>query len=148
MFNKKLKTDSYTNLIANGTIVEGKITFEGTLKVQGGINGDIARKTSENKECLIVDKTGVISAQEINVFDSVINGTVSCKTLWVENTLRVSSEAQIIADAEKGSPRDPLRETALRDIESLRDSLTQGTEKFFQFALYVTLYTDTLEENE
>ena len=98
MFNKKLKTDSYTNLIANGTIVEGKITFEGTLKVQGGINGDIARKTSENKECLIVDKTGVISAQEINVFDSVINGTVSCKTLWVENTLRVSSEAQIIAD--------------------------------------------------
>ncbi|MCX6793165.1 MAG: DUF87 domain-containing protein [Candidatus Falkowbacteria bacterium] len=55
-------------------------------------------------------------------------------------------EAQIISDAEKGSPRDPLRETALRDIESLRDSLTQGTEKFFQFALYVTLYTDTLEE--
>lgn len=55
-------------------------------------------------------------------------------------------EAQIIADAEKGSPRDPLRETALRDIESLRDSLTQGTEKFFQFALYVTIYTDTLEE--
>ncbi len=55
-------------------------------------------------------------------------------------------EAQIIADAEKGSPRDPIRETALRDIEALRDALTQGTEKFFQFALYVTLYSDTLEE--
>ncbi len=55
-------------------------------------------------------------------------------------------EAQIIGDSEKGSPRDPIRETALRDIESLRDSLTQGTEKFFQFALYVTLYADTLEE--
>jgi len=55
-------------------------------------------------------------------------------------------EAQIIADAEKGSPRDPIRETALRDIEALRDALTQGTEKFFQFALYVTLYADTLEE--
>lgn len=55
-------------------------------------------------------------------------------------------EAQIIADAEKGSPRDPIRETALRDIESLRDALTQGTEKFFQFALYVTLYADTLED--
>ena len=45
-------------------------------------------------------------------------------------------EAQIIADAEKGAPRDPIRETALRDIEQLRDSLTQGIEKFFQFALY------------
>ncbi len=55
-------------------------------------------------------------------------------------------EAQIISDAEKGAARDPLRETALRDIEALRDALTQGTEKFFQFALYVTIYADKQEE--
>ncbi len=55
-------------------------------------------------------------------------------------------EAQIVSDAEKGAARDPLRETALRDIEYLRDALTQGTEKFFQFALYVTLYADKLED--
>ena len=55
-------------------------------------------------------------------------------------------EAQIVSDAEKGAARDPLRETALRDIESLRDALTQGIEKFFQFALYVTIYADTKEE--
>jgi type IV secretory pathway VirB4 component len=55
-------------------------------------------------------------------------------------------EAQIVADAEKGAARDPLRETALRDAEALRDALTQGTERFFQFALYVTLYADTMEE--
>lgn len=55
-------------------------------------------------------------------------------------------EAQIISDAEKGAARDPLRETALRDIEALRDALTQGIEKFFQFALYVTIYADTKEE--
>ncbi len=55
-------------------------------------------------------------------------------------------EAQIISDAEKGAARDPLRETALRDIEALRDALTQGIEKFFQFSLYVTLYADTKEE--
>lgn len=54
-------------------------------------------------------------------------------------------EAQLSADIQKGAPRDPVRETALRDIEKLRDDLTQGTEKFFQFALYVTLYADTLE---
>jgi conjugal transfer ATP-binding protein TraC len=53
-------------------------------------------------------------------------------------------EAQIIADAEKGAARDPMRETALRDIEALRDALTQGVEKFFQFALYVTIYDDDL----
>lgn len=55
-------------------------------------------------------------------------------------------EAQIIADAEKGAARDPLRETALRDIEYLRDALTQGTEKFFQFSLYITIYEKNLEE--
>ena len=57
-----------------------------------------------------------------------------------------SIEAQILADHEKGAPRDPIRETALHDIEQLRDSLTQGTEKFFQFSLYVTLYATTAKE--
>ncbi len=55
-------------------------------------------------------------------------------------------EAQIIAAAEKGAPRDPIAETALRDVESLRDDLTQGIEHFFQFALYVTLYAKSKEE--
>ena len=41
-------------------------------------------------------------------------------------------EAQIMGDSEKGAPRDPVRETALRDIEKLRDDLTQGIEHFFQ----------------
>ena len=54
-------------------------------------------------------------------------------------------EAQLISDHEKGKPRDPLRETALRDIESLRDALTQGVEHFFQFAFYVTIYESSLE---
>jgi type IV secretory pathway VirB4 component len=55
-------------------------------------------------------------------------------------------EAQIMSDAEKGAPRDPIRETALRDIEKLRDDLTQGIEHFFQFSLYVTVYAKDPEE--
>jgi len=57
-------------------------------------------------------------------------------------------EAQIVSDHEKGAPRDPIAETALRDIEDLRDSLSQGTERFFQFALYVTIYAPNKEELE
>ncbi|RJR30728.1 DUF87 domain-containing protein [Candidatus Parcubacteria bacterium] len=57
-------------------------------------------------------------------------------------------EAQIISDREKGAARDPIRETALRDIEKLRDDLTQGTEHFFQFGLYVTIYADSKEKLE
>lgn len=55
-------------------------------------------------------------------------------------------EAQIMGDSEKGAPRDPIRETALRDVEKLRDELTQGIEKFFQFALYVTIYAKSKDE--
>ncbi|MGB0757672.1 MAG: VirB4-like conjugal transfer ATPase, CD1110 family [Patescibacteria group bacterium] len=55
-------------------------------------------------------------------------------------------EAQLIADAEKGAPRDPITETALHDVEQLRDDLTQGIEKFFQFGLYVTMYANNEEE--
>ncbi len=54
-------------------------------------------------------------------------------------------EAQLLSDREKGAPRDPIRETALRDIEQLRDDLTQGIEHFFQFGLYVTIYAATKE---
>ena len=57
-------------------------------------------------------------------------------------------EAQIMSDHEKGAPRDPIAETALRDIEGLRDALSQGTERFFQFALYVTIYSKDRAELE
>ncbi len=56
--------------------------------------------------------------------------------------------AQIMADKEKGAPRDPLQETAYRDIEKLRDDLTQGIEHFFQFGLYITVYADSKKDLE
>jgi type IV secretory pathway VirB4 component len=55
-------------------------------------------------------------------------------------------EAQLSIDREKGKPRDPLRETALRDMEQLRDDLTQGIEHFFQFGFYVTLFAKHKDE--
>jgi len=53
--------------------------------------------------------------------------------------------ADIQADAERGAPRDPQKETALQDIEGLRNSLTQGTERFFQYGLYLTIYEKDVE---
>lgn len=57
-------------------------------------------------------------------------------------------EAQISMDAESGKPRDPIAETALRDIEQLRDDLTQGIEHFFQFGFYCTFYSTDPDELE
>ncbi|MBI4253417.1 ATP-binding protein [Candidatus Uhrbacteria bacterium] len=55
-------------------------------------------------------------------------------------------EAEISSGQERGKPRDPQAETALRDMEQLRDDLTQGIEHFFSIGVYTTLYADTLEQ--
>ena len=55
-------------------------------------------------------------------------------------------ESQIALEQERGKVRNPILETARNDIESLRDKLIQGTEKFFSFSLYITIYGDSLEE--
>lgn len=54
--------------------------------------------------------------------------------------------ASISMAAEKGKVRDPQLETAYQDIEELRDRLVQGTERFFQFGLYITLYANSQDE--
>lgn len=54
--------------------------------------------------------------------------------------------SQMMINQEKGLVRDPILETAYGDVEGLRDALQQGTEKYFRFALYITLYADDLKE--
>lgn len=55
-------------------------------------------------------------------------------------------ESQITSQTQKGQVRDPLLETALQDTEALRDKLQTGTEKFFKYGLYITIYADNLKE--
>ncbi len=55
-------------------------------------------------------------------------------------------QAQIMEKEEKGLVRDPLLEAAYRNIEDLRDKLTQAREKIFNFGLYITIYGERLEE--
>jgi len=54
--------------------------------------------------------------------------------------------SQMSINQEKGLVRDPMLETAYRDVESLRDNLMQGTEKYFRVAIYFTIYADDLKE--
>ncbi len=55
-------------------------------------------------------------------------------------------ESQINDQEEKGLVRDPLLETALRDVEDLRDALQQAREKLFRVGVYVVIYADTPDE--
>lgn len=55
-------------------------------------------------------------------------------------------QAQQMEDAAKGKVRDPVLETAIVDIETLRDKLQQGEERFFDMAIYVTIFENTLKD--
>lgn len=57
-------------------------------------------------------------------------------------------EAEMGEKEEKGIVRDPVLETAYRDIEELRDMLQQAREKLFQIGLYITIYGSTIEKLE
>ena len=70
-------------------------------------------------------------------------------TAVVLNNLRkkvTQLEADMSLNAEKGRTRDPAKEAALLDAEELRDQLQVGTERFFRYGLYVTIYADSLDE--
>ncbi|MFZ2187350.1 MAG: ATP-binding protein [Candidatus Moraniibacteriota bacterium] len=65
------------------------------------------------------------------------------ETVEILKNLRKSStqvQSQMRIESEGGKISDPVLETALEDIESLRRNLQQGTEKFFRFGLYMTIY--------
>lgn len=70
-------------------------------------------------------------------------------TAEILKNLRKSStqvQSQMRIESEGGKISDPVLETALQDIEALRMNLQQGTEKFFRFGLYMTVYGNDEKE--
>lgn len=55
-------------------------------------------------------------------------------------------ESSMMIGQEKGAPRDPEMETALGDVEALRDVLQRGEARLFQFGLYFTIYGSSVDE--
>jgi len=55
-------------------------------------------------------------------------------------------QSQIMMREEKGLVRDPILDTAYRDLEDLRDQLQQAQERIFDVGVYITIYAATTEE--
>lgn len=55
-------------------------------------------------------------------------------------------QAQEIEEQSSGKVRDPVLETAIGDIETLRDKLQQGTDRFFKLGVYITIYGNSLKD--
>lgn len=55
-------------------------------------------------------------------------------------------EAQVMEESSSGKVRNPILETAIQDIETLRDQLQQGIDRFFELGIYITFYENSLRE--
>lgn len=54
-------------------------------------------------------------------------------------------EATLYGDVEKGKVLDPSVKIALSDAQKLQEAIAAGTEKFFHFAMYITINADSLK---
>ena len=80
---------------------------------------------------------------DISMYVYPVDTTVIMKNLTKKVT---QLEASMSINSEKGKVRDPELEAAISDAEELRDQLQVGAEKFFRYGLYITIYSDTLDE--
>ncbi|MBI5079467.1 ATP-binding protein [Candidatus Wolfebacteria bacterium] len=80
---------------------------------------------------------------DISIFVHPVDTVLALRNLR-KKTAQI--EAQLIERQEKGLVRDPVLETAFKDIENLRDQLQQAQEKLFNVGVYISLYADSLEE--
>lgn len=80
---------------------------------------------------------------DVSTFINPIDTGMALKNLRKKSA---QIESQISDQQEKGLVRDPMLETALQDVESLRDSLQQAQEKLFSVGVYLAIYGDNLEE--
>ncbi len=55
-------------------------------------------------------------------------------------------QSQINVREGKGLVRDPMLDTAVNDLENLRNSLMQAQQKMFDVGLYITIYADDEQE--
>ncbi len=55
-------------------------------------------------------------------------------------------EAEISTDIQRGKIIDPSTQAKLEDAHALQEQLVKGVERFFQFALYITISASSLEE--
>jgi conjugal transfer ATP-binding protein TraC len=80
---------------------------------------------------------------DISIFVNPVDTNLALKNLRKKSA---QIESQINDQQEKGLVRDPMLETALKDVESLRDTLSQAQERLFSTGVYLSIYGDNLEE--
>lgn len=80
---------------------------------------------------------------DISLFIHPVDTAIILRNLQ-KQVARVQS--QISLREEKGFVRDPILDTAYRDLEALRDKLQQARERLFNLGLYLSIYGSDVQE--
>jgi len=80
---------------------------------------------------------------DVSIFIHPVDTGIALRNLRKKAT---QIQSQMFSNQEKGLIRDPILETALQDIETLRDTLQQATEKLFNISVYMAIYADSLKD--
>ncbi len=157
LFAKKEKTHTVMN--ADDLLEAENIYQRGVATVRGLIAPSAMRISPMFLEIgEVYAKTLFITAYprylQTNWFSPIINLDLPMDIAYFIHPMRTSDvvkqlrrsvtqvQSQINIEREEGKVRNPVLETALRNIEELRDRLLQGTEHFFRFGLYITIYAE------
>ena len=82
-------------------------------------------------------------SMDVAMFMHPMDSSIVLKDLQKQSARILS---QIHIETEGGKVRNPVLDAALENVERLRDDLQTGTERFFRFGMYLTLYASSLEE--
>jgi cytoskeletal protein CcmA (bactofilin family) len=98
MLGKKNETEfrrsgEVNAFLGRGTTLQGRLIFEGILRIDGKCDGDILSGDS-----LVIGNTGEVDAQ-INVSDLVVNGKAKGK-ITAKNRVEITSSGEIRGDIE------------------------------------------------
>jgi cytoskeletal protein CcmA (bactofilin family) len=94
MFNKK-KQPPIRSLIADGTHIDGSLSFTGGLRIDGVVVGDI-RSNPEQPGILVISETASVTG-EIHVDHVIINGTVT-GPVYAKGMLELQPKTRITGD--------------------------------------------------
>jgi len=86
------------SLIGAGTKVAGDVTFEGGLRVDGEIKGNVTSNSGEQHSTLVISEHARIEG-EIRVSHLVINGTV-IGPLFSSEMLELQAHARVTGDVQ------------------------------------------------
>ncbi len=96
MFRRKkgmaIEVTRLSSLVAHNMIVRGDVIFEGGLRVDGRVEGNVISQ-DETRGLLVLSDKGTIAGR-VKVYDAVINGCVE-GDLEVEHFLELQANARV-----------------------------------------------------